>query len=275
MVTLRCALVAAVLLWCAGPMAGGSAASAPRPGPPGVAAAAPAVGRAWPVGDRPAVVRGWLPPASAYGRGHRGVDLATARGAPVRAAAGGRVSFAGKVAGRGVVSIALSGTGTPPLRTTYEPVVPLVARGDAVRAGQVVARVSAGPYHCAAACLHWGLLRAGAYLDPLSLLPPGLLRRGPSRLLPLWGQAGPAMPLSAVATAASAISPGSSAAPSSMRRTAASTMPWRSIAARRGLRWPRSPSAATTMATSPPWAARIFSRAPSSSSPAEMATTAR
>ena len=76
-------------------------------------------------------------------------------------------------------------------------------------------------------------------------------------------------------TAASVICSGSSAAPSSMRRTAASTTPWSSIAASRGCSWPRSPRASTTIATSPPWAARIFSRAPASSSPAEIATTAR
>jgi murein DD-endopeptidase MepM/ murein hydrolase activator NlpD len=143
------------------------------------------------VGVRPRIVRGWLPPPSVYGRGHRGVDLAARAGEPVRAAAPGRVSFAGPVAGRGVLSIAVSGTGAPPLVITYEPVVPLVAKGDTVRAGQPVARLDTGPFHCPAGCLHWGLLRAGVYLDPLSLLPPGLLRPAPSRLLPLWGRPTP------------------------------------------------------------------------------------
>jgi len=147
----------------------------------------PGTGRVWPVGSRPMVLRGWQPPDFAYGRGHRGVDLATTPGAPVRAAAPGLVSFAGRVAGRGVLSITLSGTGEPPLRTTYQPVEPLVGKGDAVTAGQVVGTVSPGPFHCPAACLHWGLLRSRTYLDPLSLLPPELLRRGPSRLLPVFG----------------------------------------------------------------------------------------
>ncbi|MYR91984.1 M23 family peptidase, partial [Streptomyces sp. SID685] len=40
--------------------------------------------------------------------------------------------------------------------------------------------------HCGAStCVHWGLLRGGTYLNPLSLLPPWLLGRGPSRLLPV------------------------------------------------------------------------------------------
>lgn len=147
----------------------------------------PAGGRVWPLEGRPPVLRGWKPPAGPYGPGHRGVDLGAGPGTPVRAAASGRVSFAGGVAGRGVVVIELAGTGDPPLRTTYEPVRPLVAKGDEVTAGQVVAVLAAGPFHCASGCLHWGLRRAEAYVDPLSLLPPSLLRRGPSRLLPVSG----------------------------------------------------------------------------------------
>ena len=145
------------------------------------------VDRAWPVGSHPLVLKGWQPPEDTYGRGHRGVDLAATSGAPVRAAAPGRVSFVGRVAGRGVLSIELSGTGDPPLRTTYEPVDPQVAPGDEVTAGQVVGRLATGPFHCPTRCLHWGLLRGETYLNPLSLLPPGLLRRGPSRLLPVYG----------------------------------------------------------------------------------------
>ncbi|MFV0133394.1 murein hydrolase activator EnvC family protein [Streptomyces sp. HMX87] len=151
------------------------------PGP-----AVPAVGRAWPVGTRPAVLRGWDPPATRYGRGHRGVDLAAPPGTPVRAVAAGRVSFAGRVAGRGVVSVELSGTGDPPLRTTYGPVRASVAKGDEVAAGEVVGSVEATGTHCpTAGCLHWGLLSGDAYLNPLSLLPPWLLNGGPSRLLPV------------------------------------------------------------------------------------------
>lgn len=147
----------------------------------------------WPLGPpRPQIVRGWEPPASAYGRGHRGIDLAAAPGAPVRAAAPGRVSFAGKVAGRGVLTISLTGTGDPPLRTTYEPVTAMAAVGTQVSAGEVVGHIATGPSHCAVGCLHWGLLRGTAYLDPLSLLPPRLLHRGPSRLLPVLGVPEPA-----------------------------------------------------------------------------------
>ncbi|EME99899.1 peptidase [Streptomyces mobaraensis NBRC 13819 = DSM 40847] len=137
------------------------------------------------MGTRPAVLRGWDPPAAPWARGHRGVDLAAAPGDAVRAAADGVVSFVGTVAGRGVVAVELPGTGDPPLRTTYEPVVAGVRRGDRVEAGAVLGELGPGPWHCAAGCLHWGLLRGREYLDPLGLLPGWMVRRGPSRLLPL------------------------------------------------------------------------------------------
>ncbi|MFD5009764.1 M23 family metallopeptidase [Streptomyces chartreusis] len=159
-----------------------SVPTAPDPAP-----AVPAAGRVWPVGVRPAILRGWEPPATTYGRGHRGVDLAAPAGTPVRAVAAGRVSFAGRVAGKGVVSVELPGTGDPPLRTTYEPVRTTVKKGDEVEAGEVVGTVEATGSHCAETCVHWGLRRADTYLDPLSLLPPWLLRSGPSRLLPVLG----------------------------------------------------------------------------------------
>ncbi|MFD5025903.1 peptidoglycan DD-metalloendopeptidase family protein [Streptomyces sp. NPDC058373] len=142
--------------------------------------------RSWPVGARPRVVRGWEPPATDFGPGHRGVDLSAPEGTTVRAAASGRVSFAGPVAGRGVVAIELADSGDPPLRITYEPVRPLVRVGDEVVAGQPVA-VLGSSTHCPHSCLHWGLLRGKEYLNPLSLLPEWMLHRRPSRLLPVAG----------------------------------------------------------------------------------------
>ncbi|GGY43722.1 peptidase M23 [Streptomyces djakartensis] len=155
-------------------------------GSPAGDATVPTVGRAWPVGLRPRVLRGWEPPATVYGRGHRGVDLTAAPGAPVRAVAAGRVSFAGRVAGKGVVSVELAGTGDPPLRTTYEPVTASVEEGEEVEPGEVIGAVDTSGSHCAATCVHWGLRRGETYLNPLSLLPPWLLHRGPSRLLPVY-----------------------------------------------------------------------------------------
>lgn len=109
------------------------------------------------------VVRGFQRPTSAYGPGHRGVDLAAPVGAVVRAPASGSVVYAGLLAGRGVVSISVGD-----LRTTFEPVRPLVRAGQTVRAGDPIATLEAG--HCLTGCLHWGLRSPSGYLDPLITL---------------------------------------------------------------------------------------------------------
>jgi murein DD-endopeptidase MepM/ murein hydrolase activator NlpD len=158
---------------------------------PGAWAADGDGGRAWPVPAsapglrRPVVERGFDPPLSRWGAGHRGVDLRAGSGTPVRAAAPGRVAFAGPVAGRGVLVIRLALPGD--LRITYEPVRASVAVGDEVAAGDTVGVLQPGPSHCPDGCLHWGLRHGLAYLDPLSLLPTSMLRAGPSRLLPVLG----------------------------------------------------------------------------------------
>ncbi|EDY44292.1 M23 peptidase domain-containing protein [Streptomyces sp. SPB074] len=157
---------------------------------PTASAAAPqdSAARSWPVSAPPPVLRGWEPPATPYGPGHRGIDLGASEGAVVRAAAAGRVVFAGPVGGRGVVSVELPGTGATPLRTTYEPVAATVRAGDIVEAGQPLGVLTGnGAYHCGTPCLHWGLRRGKTYLNPLSLLPPELLGLGPSRLFPPSG----------------------------------------------------------------------------------------
>ncbi|KJK52230.1 M23 family metallopeptidase [Streptomyces sp. NRRL F-4428] len=151
--------------------------AAPSPAPP--PASSPAAPAAVPPGVRPlpaplSVARWWDPPPTPYAAGHRGVDLAAPVGARLRAVAAGRVHHAGQVAGRGVLSLALPNG----LRTTYEPVRPLVAEGEEVAAGQVVAVLTEGS-HCPAPCLHWGLLSGEAYLNPLALLA-----RPSPRLLP-------------------------------------------------------------------------------------------
>lgn len=130
----------------------------------------------WPLAPRPSVVRGFDPPQLRWGRGHRGVDLLGTAGQPVRTALGGRVTFAGRLAGRGVVVVDHGG-----VRTTYEPVRSTVHRGDVVRRGARIGVLQRGTSHCfPRACLHWGLLRGETYLNPLTLVGAG-----PLRLLPL------------------------------------------------------------------------------------------
>nr|WP_240519324.1 M23 family metallopeptidase [Amycolatopsis antarctica] len=121
----------------------------------------------WPLSPDPPVVRAFEAPEDPFGPGHRGVDLGTAPGASVLAAAEGVVVYAGVLAGRGVVSVDHDGG----LRTTYEPLQTGVTAGDRVRRGQELGTVAAGHPECAAqACLHWGVRRGEEYLDPLPLV---------------------------------------------------------------------------------------------------------
>lgn len=130
----------------------------------------------WPLGPpAPQVVRAFSPPASPWGPGHRGVDLAARPGQPVYAPGPGRIAYADRLAGRGVVAIDHG-----VLRTTYLPVRPSVRAGRRVASGTRIGVLEDGPLHCPAPCLHWGLLRGSLYLDPLSLV------RRQVRLLPHW-----------------------------------------------------------------------------------------
>lgn len=134
----------------------------------------------WPLDPRPPVVRGFDPPETTWGSGHRGVDLLGRRGQPVRAAKAGRVTFAGRLAGRGVVVVDHGD-----VRTTYEPVAGDVHVGEHVARAQRIGALQVGGSHCfPRACLHWGLLRGDTYLNPLLLVGGG-----PVRLLPLPGTA--------------------------------------------------------------------------------------
>ena len=137
----------------------------------------------WPLRPRPAVLRLFDAPSPNWQRGHRGVDLAGTPGQPVYAAAPGTVVFAGRLAGRPVVSVAHPGG----LRTSYEPVTPTVRPGQLLAAGTALGALAAGHDGCpAAACLHWGAMWGPAanadYVDPL-----GLLASTPIRLKPLHG----------------------------------------------------------------------------------------
>ncbi|MGD9796571.1 MAG: peptidoglycan DD-metalloendopeptidase family protein [Acidimicrobiia bacterium] len=109
------------------------------------------------------VVDPWRGPATPFGSGNRGVDLAADPGDAVRAAADGEVVFAGAVGGSHHV-VLLHPDG---LRTTYAFLAATaVRRGDAVTGGQAVG-TAAGP-------VHFGVRAGTRYLDPSALLagPP-------------------------------------------------------------------------------------------------------
>jgi murein DD-endopeptidase MepM/ murein hydrolase activator NlpD len=129
------------------------------------------------------VTRGFEPPKTAYAPGHRGVDLAAAPGAAVFSALAGTVTFAGPVAGSDVVSVQIAAG----QRLTYEPITPVVARGQAVTKGQLLGHLETGHAGCpVAACLHWGWIDGATYADPLALLAADQVR-----LLP-WNETSPA-----------------------------------------------------------------------------------
>ncbi|MFZ0142175.1 MAG: peptidoglycan DD-metalloendopeptidase family protein [Aeromicrobium sp.] len=122
----------------------------------------------WPLEDprnQHSVEATFDPPDTEYSAGHRGIDLPGRVGEPVRAVAPGRVTFAGSVAGVGVVTVDHGAE-----RSTYQPVDPRVRRGDAVEAGDVVGRLRGDGAHCPTACLHLGRRQGETYLDPLDRL---------------------------------------------------------------------------------------------------------
>jgi murein DD-endopeptidase MepM/ murein hydrolase activator NlpD len=115
------------------------------------------------------VIRAFDPPENPYGSGHRGVDIATALGTPVRAAAGGVVSFAGPVGGELFVSVD-HGSG---LASTYSWLSAVsVRKGDMVAAGDVVALSGLGHPGSSLSHLHFGVKLDGVYVDPFDLLLP-------------------------------------------------------------------------------------------------------
>lgn len=175
---------AAVAAWPGPAAAAGSAGTASGTASAAAASgAAPHGGWTWPLAGPPPVTRGFAPPQVRYGAGHRGVDLGGGPGTPVLAAGAGEVSWAGVLAGRGVVVVQHG-----ELRTTYEPVTAQVSVGQRVATGEPLGTLEAGHAGCpVAACLHWGLKRGQEYLDPLSLVGAG-----PVRLLPVLAVGGPA-----------------------------------------------------------------------------------
>ena len=122
--------------------------------------------------DAPIIER-FRPPACTWCPGNRGIDYATPPGAPVRASAGGVVTFSGSVAGDRFVVVAHADG----LRTTYGYLATaIVAAGDRVVARQLLG-TAGGP-------LHFGVRRGDVYLDPELLFTA---ERLVARLVPLGG----------------------------------------------------------------------------------------
>lgn len=127
----------------------------------------------WPISPPGAVVRPFEAPSGPYSAGHRGIDLAAARGQAVSAPAAGVIGFAGVVVDRPVVTIDV-GDGT---LVSMEPVATQLRVGASVSAGETIGAVASGG-HCDGSCLHLGVRVHGAYVSPVLFLagiPPAVL----------------------------------------------------------------------------------------------------
>jgi len=102
------------------------------------------------------IIDHFRPPATRWGEGNRGIDYGTEEGNTVRAAADGRVVFAGEVGGALHVTVEHADH----LRTTYSFLASTpVARGDRIHRGDPLGVVE-GPFH-------FGVRTPdGTYLDP-------------------------------------------------------------------------------------------------------------
>ncbi|HET6773117.1 MAG TPA: peptidoglycan DD-metalloendopeptidase family protein [Acidimicrobiales bacterium] len=98
------------------------------------------------------------PPAGPYGAGNRGIEYRTEPGTPVRASAGGTVSFAGPVGGALHVTVAHADG----VRTSYS----FLATAEVVVGQRVAQGRTLGT---SGARLHFGARIGGAYFDPAAL----------------------------------------------------------------------------------------------------------
>jgi murein DD-endopeptidase MepM/ murein hydrolase activator NlpD len=145
----------------------------------------------WPV--RGPVVYPFEAPATPYGAGHRGIDIASPLATRVVAAGPGRVAFAGRVAGGLYVSV----DHPDGVRTTYSWLGAVSVRaGDAVRAGQPIGATGPGHPGRLPSHLHFGARLGEVYIDPLLLLEGGSVV-GLIRLAPVeaWSVAALSVPI--------------------------------------------------------------------------------
>ena len=153
-------IAAAVLLFAVATPGSALAGSPPvRPVPSGPAPApVVAADGPWELPVRRPVTDHFRAPLTPWGAGNRGWEFATVEGDPVVAVGSGVVTFAGRVAGRGAVTLDHGGgllssvTGMVELR---------VMRGQVVAAGALLGHATQR--------LHLGFRQDGRYVDPALL----------------------------------------------------------------------------------------------------------
>lgn len=122
-------------------------------------------------------VKDFYLPIDTYAAGHRGVDFLSTFGTPVLSAADGVVTHSGFIANRWTITVTHEN-----LRTTYEPVKPIVKFGEKINQGQVIGYLQQIGSHCfPESCLHFGLKEGKNYLNPNTYS----FKKYP-RLLPLY-----------------------------------------------------------------------------------------
>ena len=142
-----------------------------------IAAQAASRAQAAPVANAPVSAGGWTWPASGpvtsgfgyrWGRMHEGIDIGAPMGAPIFAATGGTVSYAGTMGGYGNIVLVDHGNG---IVTAYAHQSEILAGvGTRVSAGQQIGRIgstgqSTGPH------LHFEVRVGGSPRDPMGYLP--------------------------------------------------------------------------------------------------------
>jgi murein DD-endopeptidase MepM/ murein hydrolase activator NlpD len=120
----------------------------------------------WPLPGPPSVQKVFDPPAQRWLPGHRGVDLGGFTGSPVLAVDRGVVTYSGRIAGTGIVSVRHADG----LLSTYQPVEDRIERGRTVASGDPLGTLATGGHCLVRSCLHLGARRGETYLDPLLLL---------------------------------------------------------------------------------------------------------
>lgn len=117
------------------------------------------------------VIRDFDKPENDYSEGHRGIDIGALPGRAVRSPVDAVVWFAGRVAGKDVVSLDTADGSI----VSMEPVEASVVRGDVVRRGTPIGVVSG--LHDGMNALHVGVRVDGVYVDPRRFLgsPPKIV----------------------------------------------------------------------------------------------------
>lgn len=124
------------------------------------------------------IVEAFDPPTEAWLKGHRGIDVLTVIGEPLRAPAAGTIRFRGTVAGTATVSIETDSGHV----VSFQPAESELKMGEKFAAGAEIGTVGESS-HCAESCLHIGVWEAEG--EKLYLDPAGFFGQEQSILLPL------------------------------------------------------------------------------------------